>query len=210
MPAGPWSKRFGSAGASQIGRGVAADSAGNVVVVGMFEGKLDFPQPLTGTWSCFVAKFGPNGEFRWAKRFVGAGCWDVAITAKSEIVVAGGISGTVDFGSVALKGDDLDVFVVKLDPGGNALWARSLGDANMQAAQAVAVDPSGAIAVAGDWDHVYHEKKGSPYDLFVAKFDPAGNRCSDRARSSQSASARLGIGKGKRHAGRGPREIFAT
>jgi hypothetical protein len=57
-----WAKRFGDDQDHQIGNGVAADSALNVVVTGEFLGTVDFGSgPLTsaGGWDLFFAKFAP-------------------------------------------------------------------------------------------------------------------------------------------------------
>jgi hypothetical protein len=56
-----WSKRFGDA-SDQVGQGIAADSAGNVLVTGFFNGAMDFGFGVitsAGGNDIFVAKLTP-------------------------------------------------------------------------------------------------------------------------------------------------------
>lgn len=57
-----WSKRFGDAADLQAGYGVASDAANNILVVGFFEGAVDFgggPLVSAGGSDVFVAKLSP-------------------------------------------------------------------------------------------------------------------------------------------------------
>src|SRR5678815_5844983 len=76
IPAHVWSRAFGDT-SFQSGRSIAIDAAGNVVVVGDFEGTVDFgggPMgPTTGgkDFDAYVAKFDPAGNHLWSKWFGG-------------------------------------------------------------------------------------------------------------------------------------------
>ncbi len=69
-----WSRRFGD-GFDQYARGVAVDASGNIVVVGHFDGQVDFGGGVltsAGPWDVYVVKFGPmpplvpsRGEWRY-------------------------------------------------------------------------------------------------------------------------------------------------
>ncbi|WP_242516134.1 PE-PGRS family protein [Sorangium cellulosum] len=76
-----------------------------------------------------------------------------------------------------------DVFVVKLDAGGNHLWSKRFGDKLHQYALAVATDASGNIVVAGELegtirfgtDPSSELTSAGLKDVFVAKLDAEGN-----------------------------------
>ena len=66
-----WSNRFGD-GSSEYGRSTAADASGNIIVVGVLYGSVDFGGgTLTdaGSGDIFVAKFGSDGTHLWSKRY---------------------------------------------------------------------------------------------------------------------------------------------
>lgn len=125
-----------------------------------------------------------TGTHIWSKRFGDASAQSgdaVAIDAFGNIVVAGTLSGTVDFGGGPLTSTgSSDVFVAKLDATGNHAWSRRFGDPDLQLLQAVAIDGSGNIIIAGgfngtiDFGGVALVSAGER-DIFVAKLDPSGN-----------------------------------
>ncbi len=66
-----WAKRFGD-NQAQNGRGIAVDGAGNVFITGSFASKIDFgggALTTAGGTDVFVAKFDPDGNHLWSKRF---------------------------------------------------------------------------------------------------------------------------------------------
>jgi hypothetical protein len=117
-----WSKCFGDASYQQ-GYAVAADASGNVIVTGYLAGTADFgggALASAGGNDIFIAKFGSDGAHLWSKRFGDANeqrAETVAADAASNVIVAGGFDGTVDFGGGALTsaGAD-DIFIAKFKP----------------------------------------------------------------------------------------------
>src|SRR5687768_10328449 len=70
-----WSSRLGGS-LGDYGRAVAADSQGNVLVVGMFDGSADLggvTMNSRGMFDLFVAKFTPAGKPSWVRHYGGAG-----------------------------------------------------------------------------------------------------------------------------------------
>ena len=188
-----WSKRFGDAN-WQWATDVAVDGAGNLVVAGAFHGIVDFGGgPLTsagfgseGLEDIFMVKFDPAGYHLWSKRFGDAdsqtGAY-VAVDESGNIFSSGGFFGVVDFGGGALvsAGDGTsDIFMVKFDPAGNHVWSQRFGDDDDQPGGEVVVEASGTVVVQGDFAGAV-DFGGGPltsagwYDIFVARFDPAGN-----------------------------------
>ncbi|MBI4704120.1 MAG: SBBP repeat-containing protein, partial [Deltaproteobacteria bacterium] len=123
-----WSKRFGEADHQYVNY-IAADSSGNVLVTGYFAGTVDFgggPLKSAGGHDIFVAKFDPQGNHLWSKRFGDASAQSgLGITADGagNALVTGPFEGTVDFGGgVLASAGARDIFVAKFDPQGNHLW----------------------------------------------------------------------------------------
>jgi hypothetical protein len=136
-------------------RAVAADAAGNWLVAGSFSGGMTLAgsqvQSAGGT-DVFVAKLAPDGTLLWAKPFGDAAdqsAFAVAADGKN-VLVAGTFAGKITFGSTSLNSQGaLDIFVAKLDPDGNAIWAKGFGTPYAEEANAIAVDGAGNVLVGG-------------------------------------------------------------
>jgi hypothetical protein len=164
---------------------VAGDGASEVFAVGYVSGVPDVEAGLAwgGGKDILVARFGPNGEVRWAKTFGDTAdqlARDVAVDADGHVIVVGEFAGTVDFGTGPLtSAGGLDAFVVAFDPSGAPLWAKRFGDASDQSARAVAVDSARSVLVTGDFEGAVDfgggklESAGKT-DAFLARFDANG------------------------------------
>lgn len=156
-----WGAAFGGPG-DQTPWGVAADSAGNVIIAGELKGSAGFGgQEMTsaGGGDVLVVKLSPSGEVLWSRKY-GDGqdqsARAVAVDGGGNVLVAGVFQGTLKFGETwdakhaSLGGDD--VFVVKLSAAGEHVWSRSFGGSGAQIARSIAVEPSGNAVVAGEFD----------------------------------------------------------
>jgi len=128
---------------------------------------------------------GPStGKHLWSKSF---GDWDsqwahaVAVDASGNVIVAGYIQSTVDFGGGALTsaGSD-DIFVAKFGSEGSHLWSQRFGDGDLQRASALAVDAPGNVVVTGRFSGTVDFGGGTltsagSDDIFVAKFGSDGS-----------------------------------
>lgn len=78
----------------------------------------------------------------------------LATDAANDVLVAGALEGSVDFGGGALtSAGGKDVFVVKLDEAGDHQWSVRFGDVGAdQRAQAIASDFEGNVVIAGVFD----------------------------------------------------------
>jgi hypothetical protein len=66
-----WSKSFGGKG-EDIGSGLVADAAGNLIAGGWFENEVDFGKGVVkskGNKDVFVMKVGPDGAVKWVQTF---------------------------------------------------------------------------------------------------------------------------------------------
>ena len=166
----------------------APDGAGNVLVVGTFNGTASFGgTSLTsaGGDDVFVAKWRPaTGTYVWAARGGGVGN-DVATAVAvsgANVYVAGGFIGTGFFGGVATSAiNGTDGFLAKLTDAGTSAtfeWVQRLGGAGFD--QATGVAASGAsVYVVGGFDTsagfgTLSLASAGGGDVFVVKFADAG------------------------------------
>lgn len=138
----------------------------------------------------FLITVNSFGQYQWAK-LIGGVDFDfasaVAVDKNSNSYVTGSYKGTVDFdpGSATFNLTSVggaDVFLLKIDPAGNFVWAKSMGGVNTDEGKAVAVDAAGNIYCTGnvtnggDFDPGPGTLSlGGPNDIFIVKFDAAGN-----------------------------------
>jgi len=89
----------------------------------------------------FVKQFGDSA--------VQAGYAVAVDPSTGDVVVAGGFQSAMQLGGQLLTSAGAgDIFVAKLSPIGNVLWAKGFGDVKEQRATAVAIGADGAIVVA--------------------------------------------------------------
>lgn len=178
------------------GYGVAVDATGASYVTGRFgSSSLDFGSVIiyntdstSGDFDIFIAKYNASGNISWAKDIRGSG-WDdigagIATDAANNIFVTGSFnSDTLDFGGIKIpfsSGANEDGFIAKFDSGGNALWAHSTVSSGIQYSNGVASDGSN-VFITGLFDGNTAQFGGTTLtnygsaDIFIAKYDPAGN-----------------------------------
>jgi len=137
------------------------------------------------------ASAAPRGEALWAKRLGGEGTdmgVAVAIDGLDNLFVAGQFIGTTDLGNartITSKGLE-DIFLVKMSPRGQVLWARVFQGPGHDYANDVAVDEDGNAYLTGAFTREIsigertHDCRGV-HDIFVAKVSPAGEVLWSRA-----------------------------
>ena len=126
-------------------------------------------------WS-FLEKLGGNN-------FETAG--DFVIDDSGNIYLVGSYYENSIIGSTTLTGSGYhDVFVAKIDPNGNVLWATKASGVRYDLGQAIDIDSNGNIYVAGIFNSptinfnnssLSLTLSGTPSDIFIAKLDNSGN-----------------------------------
>lgn len=188
-----WLKAGGGSG-YDYGHGIGVDKAGNCYVTGAMAGDCEFMGVSTKGGSksghAFLAKLSTAGELGWLRVAGGNGGSageHLATDADGNTVVVGGASGVQTFGDLTLTSKaGRDVYAVKYDASGKALWAFG-GDGSANAAfTSVALDGRGGVSVCGmfkDSLAIGGQKfqtsgkdsaAGKEYDLFAAKLDREG------------------------------------
>ncbi|WP_437954646.1 hypothetical protein WME76_24075 [Sorangium sp. So ce119] len=106
--------------------------------------------------------------------------YDIATDAAGNLLLTGSFSRSLPVGSQTLVGGrGVDAFVIKLDPAGNPLWARSFGSDGPDIGFGIATDASGDVIVTGSfWNTVDFGagplvSAGGP-DIFVLRLDANG------------------------------------
>lgn len=147
---------------NQSVEGVAADSEGNIVIMGSFEDAWDFgggPLVSPGVGdsnenNVFLAKYDSVGTPIWSKQFgdtsnqLGSG---IALDPRNDdIVILIRARGTTDLGGepLTVRGDS-DVIVARFTKDGTHRWSRVFGGSMLDRAERVAVDPSGHVLIGG-------------------------------------------------------------
>ncbi|HEY2882772.1 MAG TPA: hypothetical protein VGJ15_10070, partial [Pirellulales bacterium] len=172
-----WQYVIGSSGDDRA-YGVALDSAGNVIVTGLFQKTVDF-NPGSGTAllkskggsDIFVAKYDTGGNYLWAKSYGGTSSiadigYAVTVDSHDNIFVTGQFAGSVNFDPQAKKAitaksaGNCDAFVLKLNSAGGTVWVKRLGATMADRGEAISVDSSGTIDVAGAFGNVVYERIG--------------------------------------------------
>ena len=181
-----WSKPFG-ASLSAGGAGVAVDAAGNVVVTGGFENTVDLGGGILttgGSYDVLLAKFDPNGQHLWSKRF-GADAtqkgFAVAVDGSGNVFLTGLQDGNADYGGGLIVGWPYgQTFLAKFDPSGAPLWSKGFIPGGQSVGTALAVDASGNVALTGWFVGTIDFGVGTltsagQDDIYVAKLDGNGS-----------------------------------
>jgi Beta-propeller repeat len=183
------------------GYAVCVDPWGNVYTTGYLQGTADFdPGPgvfnlTTAGQMAYMQKLDKNGNFVWAKLFSGTGSTSIArgITADSfgGIYFTGGFGGGMDADPnagthIITATAGYDIFLIKLDTGGNYRWAKSFGGSANDYGESVTTDRSGNVYVCGyfvnsaDFDggpgtFMLSAGGTANSNAFLEKLDSAGN-----------------------------------
>jgi ribosomal protein S11 len=184
-----WAKSNGGIG-NDYGNAISTDAIGNIFATGEFSSpSIKFGGTTlinSGTNDIFIVKYDPNGNVIWAKSAGGIADesgYSISTDASGNVVVTGKFaSPTIKFGSTTLiNAGANDIFIVKYDPSGNVLWAKSAGGIADESGYSISTDASGNIVTTGEFDSptinfgVASLTNLGNDDIFIAKYDPNGN-----------------------------------
>lgn len=153
----------------------------------------------------FILAFTSNSQdFSWAKQFRGTSnsgqiplpvlaegpyAPSIGVDASGNVYTFGVFTGTMDFdpgaGTANLtSAGNTDIFISKLDPNGNFVWAKQIGSSSNEEGKSIAVSASGNIYITGffngttDFDpgsNVTELQAAGGYDVFVCKLNTNGD-----------------------------------
>lgn len=194
-----WAKNLGGTG-NDMPLSITTDGTGNVYTTGFYLSTADF-DPGAGVFNLiavggadiFISKLDASGNFVWAKTMGGTGATDqgksIKVDASNNVYITGFFSTTVDFDpsagtfNLASAGGN-DIFIAKLDPSGNFLWANKIGGIGADQGNSIVLDASNNVYVTGffnganvDFDTgagtALKTSAGSS-DVFVLKLNTSG------------------------------------
>jgi hypothetical protein len=154
-----WSKNFGDV-ADQLATSVAYSQTDDTIVVGgSFSGTVDFGGGAMTSGSpngdAFLVKLNADGSFGWAKQYaVGVQQGGrVALDSVGNIYFTGAYTQSPDLGGGPVAAAD-DAYLLKLDPSGNFLWARTFGVKFPNGAYPpnIAVNNNGTVTLTGGYE----------------------------------------------------------
>jgi hypothetical protein len=170
------------------GYAIAVDSVGNACLTGHFYGTASFGSysfTSSGHDDIFAAKLDSAGNWLWAARAGGTSLdegQDIAVDSAGNAWLTGDIGGaTTSFGDISLTSNgSLDIFICKIDPTGNFLWAINAGGTSADYGYGIAIDSAGNGWLTGLFRETaafgtYSLTSSGDFDIFAAKIDPAGN-----------------------------------
>jgi hypothetical protein len=184
-----WARSFTGTFGGDAVNAVAVDPSGDVFVTGVYKGYVDFGagQVLSTSYTpdIFLAKYaGADGAYRWMRGFGNTSADSgngVAVDGAGNVAMTGYCQSGVDFGGGTLNGPAGTpiAFLAKYGPTGTHLWSKVFGsNTNEPAGQAVAMDASGNVVVAGKFDGTVDFGGGGlatagSTDVFVGKYAAA-------------------------------------
>ncbi len=190
---------------AEAGRSICSDQMNDLYITGLFTGNADF-DPGTSNFTlttsgtdAYLLKLSVNGDFIWAQKF-GANTTttergtSVAVDINNNVLVSGLYSSTTDFDNSAANVNltstgGSDVFLIKLSPSGNLVWAKSIGGGPINslddfqskifmAENGTSFILSGNFQGTMDFDPnagVYNRTSAGSTDCFFAKYNTDGS-----------------------------------
>lgn len=167
-----WGKRIGGSGIDNAVEVVGLYN--EIYVTGNFSGTVDF-NPGTGIFNLtssggtdvFILKLDAAGNFLWAKSFGGSQDDEVksmiytTTSSASDfgLFLTGTFKGTADLNPSSTVNNFMssgmkDVFVQKLDPNGNYLWAKKVGGIKDDESDDIASNGTGELYVVGKFTEI--------------------------------------------------------
>ena len=170
-----WAKTWGGIN-NDTAYAVAIDSANNIYIAGE-----------TNSWEpngdIFLVKYDTAGNIVWQKTWGGSNrdaAYGIAIDSADNIYLCGQTL------SWTARGDAL---LLKFDSSGNVLWRRTWGNTNQQRANAITIDNTGDIYLAGET----FTGAGTDSDAFILKYDSAGTLIQQKSWHLKSNDMAFGI-----------------
>lgn len=186
-----WANNVGGA-FDDYGLSITTDLTGNVFVAGHYGSASitfgAFTLTNAGGYDIFIVKYDALGNVIWATGAEGI-AWDLcdglATDTSGNLYVTGFYDVSITFGTFLLTNfgstNFHDIFIVKFDPSGNVIWAKSIGGNLNDCGHSITTDTPGNVYVTGYFESDFITfgtttlvNEGS-LDMFVVKYDASGN-----------------------------------
>lgn len=176
---------------------LVVDQNGNSYIAGYITGETAFEvgvvQPYApGNGDIYIAKYNSTGSLIWVKQFGGNNsdkAIDLAVDQSGFIYVTGQFFGSVNFDGtiVQASGASKDIFLIKMNPSGDVIWAVAEGATGEENAYGIATDNQNNVLLTGQYTgnssiggqnfvSMMNPVTNLPSsDLFISKYDSNGN-----------------------------------
>jgi hypothetical protein len=176
-----------STGVANAGHVLCIDDSANVYVAGEFGGTITIGTAnliSSGNSDLFISKFSSNGIFQWAVKAGGTSddaASSIRTDANGNVYITGFFDTAANFGGInIISAGGHDVFVVKYNSSGTAIWARSAGGAVEDESSGLVVADSNNIFITGHFagtstfGSTVLTSIGAGNDVFIAKLNSSG------------------------------------
>ena len=188
-----WVRKVGGT-ARDLAAALTLDGSEMIYLTGYFEGTVDFDPgndstllTSNGLRDIFTLKLTPSGNFLWASHAGGSeddGGIAISADTMGYVYTAGAFKQTADFDpgpatTTLSSAGKSDVFIQKLSPGGELVWARSFGSSQTDEAYGISCDVNNELYATGHFGDTInvHPAGGSAplvsqgqLDIFVLKW----------------------------------------
>ncbi len=169
------------------GTDVISDWQGNTYVIGWTISPYCYFQTDTLRWGSFLIKYNPLGNEEWVIELrsynpqpgeyllsdVSSMVYD---TINNHILLTGNFYNYLYLPDTTLHGDELTIFLARLDTDGHTIWARTAGGTGEDEAFGLTYDNQSNIYISGASDRgILFDQVTIPRGGFLAKYDLNGN-----------------------------------
>ena len=205
-----WAKNAGGK-TDDGGMSIAADIHDNIYVAGYFESAaLTFGFNIIkndysgrGTIDAYLVKYDSDGNAQWAKSFGSRyddGALSVCTDKDGNVFISGNFENEIMADTTALISHGIsDIFIIKYNSSGSVVWAKNFGDINEESGLSLCSDKNGNIYMTGFFNSeeisfgtIKFTLKNKS-DIYLVKFDPAGNIKWAKHSGGSADEAGLGI-----------------
>jgi hypothetical protein len=194
-----WAKAIEVSDYSKKTKAMVTDLDENIYTTGYFSGTADFDpsvaeyeQTAVAYNDVFIQKLDSNGDFEWAVTMGGSvseNSSDITLDSNGNIYSLGKFRYSIDFDPseatyYLTSNGSYDIYVQKLDPDGNFIWAKSFGGPGSDGGNAIALDLFDNIYISGGFfetadfdpsDAIYSGVSVGDMDIFILKLDENGD-----------------------------------
>ncbi|MCW5516327.1 hypothetical protein [Muriicola sp. Z0-33] len=171
-----WRRYFGGSNNDRAHSVVQANDGGFIMAGFSESGDADISL-AKGSYDYWVVKVDGKGKLVWEKSFGGSGievAYDIEKTDDGAYVVTGHTFS--DDNDISEQHGESDVWLIKIDDGGEMLWEQTYGGSGFDTAQSVSLTADGGFLISGNSKStdLANSKNAGENDMWILKTDNQG------------------------------------